>query len=128
MSRTETTTVTVGGVLTPDTTVTRTIIKTDAGAIISKEYRSEMTILGVDPVRGTTVEERELGIEQLSLPITVATATPEDLVKVAKEAATAAVHFTEGQEMTIPKLAFTEYLVGRAIKKALRDESMAEDV
>lgn len=124
--RIETTTATVGGILTPDTVVTRTITRAVNGAVISNEYKSEMTILGVDPVRGTTAEERAKGIESLALPITVVVSDPLELVRVAKIAASTSVHFTEGQELTLPKLVYVEYLAARAVKKALRE--LEEDV
>lgn len=116
------------GVVTPTTTVTRTIERTANGSVISTEYRSEMTILGVDPVREPTTEERELGIEQLALPITVATDDPYELVDLAKRAASTAMHFTEGQELDLVKLVKVEFLAARAVRKALRDDDMGVDI
>lgn len=124
--RTETKVATVGGVMTPDTTVTRTVTRAVNGTVISTEYKSEMTILGADPIRSTTAEERAKGIESLALPITVVVSDPLELVRVAKVAASTSVHFTEGQELTLPKLVYVEYLAARAVKKALRE--LAEDV
>jgi hypothetical protein len=124
--RTETTTKTVGGIMTPDTIVTRVVTLADNRAVISTQYTCEVTILGVDPSRGTTPEERSRGFVQIDLPITVVASSPEQLIATAKDAASTAVHFTEGQELTLPRLVFTEYLASRAVKKALRE--MDEDV
>jgi hypothetical protein len=81
---------------------------------------------GIAPYRGTTAEERQVGIESLNPP-TVHAKNTEQLLRSGSRAVQAAIFASPGSESFGPgDLAMIHYRTTRAVRDALR--SMGEDV
>lgn len=110
------TTVTYSARRTPTVTIT-TADGEEADQLL---YRAEITIEGVNPIRGTTAEERAAGIVQLSLPITVEANTADELVGAAKRGCSVAAYLTPGVTLDQADLVQLEFLAARGVRQALR--------
>lgn len=95
----------------PDVTVTQE----DDGT-----YSAVITIIGLNPQRGASSEERAAGIYSLSPP-TVNAETPKELVSKSIRACASAVASTQGENIAPAQLATTAFLVGHSLRDALRE-------